>query len=252
MKNDKLPTKVCAECIVNINLCYNFRRVIINSDLELKGRYVFLKKEQCVMEMNNAGEESNVEDSYEINIVKCENVNLDYVYEELEDDDDQFADTPVNNDKSETELTTSHTENINDTLERDTNINVIKGTQSNKSFKKKLYKCDKCDFESADHRKYKNHEQSHLMKICSICGKFISAPNMKKHITTHTDPPVACKECGKICKNNESLRGHIILHKGINRKCKICGEAFTERAAYVAHMKTHKCKKKLSLISDLL
>ncbi|KAF2905145.1 hypothetical protein ILUMI_01020 [Ignelater luminosus] len=238
-EDDKLPAKVCAECIVNINLCYNFRRVIINSDLELKDRYAFLKKEQCEIEINDINEESDAEDSYKINIVKYENASSEYVDEEVEEADDLYVDTSTNNDKSKIELATL-TKNIN-VSESDTNINVIKRIHSNKSSSKnKLYKCDKCNFESTERRKYKNHEQNHLMKICNICGKFISAPNMRKHITTHTDQPVACKECGKICKNNESLRGHVIIHKGINRKCKICGEAYTERAAYVAHMKTHK------------
>ncbi|KAF2905147.1 hypothetical protein ILUMI_01022 [Ignelater luminosus] len=243
--DDNLPNKVCAECIVNINLSYNFRRVIVNSDKELRDRYVFKQEEQYKNEANDTGGES---DLYKTSFIKSEKASSVFDYNG-EENDIQPVDILLKNNKFEIELSNdliTVTDDINS--QEKTNVNVFKESKSNISnVKNKLYKCDKCNYESSECKKYKGHLQNHSMKMCTICGKFISALNLKKHITIHTGSPVKCKECGKVCKNSESLRGHVVIHKGINRKCKICEEIYTERAAYVAHMKTHKSEEEKSV-----
>lgn len=221
--------------------------MVINSDIELKDRYAFKQKEQHANKVNDTSEESNL---YKTNIIKCEKVNSLFS-DDSDENDSQPVDTLIKEDIFEIELnddviTIREDPEDQNVVQEKTVVDAFKECKSNISNKKnKLYKCDKCNFESSEHKKYKIHLQNHSMKMCTICGKFISALNLKKHITIHTGSPVQCKECGKVCKNAESLRGHVVIHKGINRKCKICeGEVFTERAAYVAHMKTHKCKTK--------
>lgn len=36
--HDSLPHSLCEECIINVNKLYNFRAIIINSDIELRNR----------------------------------------------------------------------------------------------------------------------------------------------------------------------------------------------------------------------
>ncbi|KAF2905146.1 hypothetical protein ILUMI_01021 [Ignelater luminosus] len=265
--DDKLPNKVCAECIVNINLSYNFRRVIINSDTELRDRYVFIKKEQCENDINGIDKESG------------ENVNPMFIASDEDTSDLQPIDVLIKDDTIEVEFKdelTTDTQNV-DVTQEETDINVAfkknkskeptlknknvnvtqeetatnlvfkKSKSKEPSLKNKVYKCDKCNFESLERKKYTIHLQNHIMKMCPMCGKFIGTLNYKKHINSHNDSPVTCKECGKVCKNSEYLRDHAIIHKKINRTCKICGETFySRRAIYVAHLKTHKSEEERS------
>lgn len=198
---------------------YNFRKVIINNDIELKDRYIFIKPD---------------------NIIDDENMEPVFV---ANDDENyyQSEELPIKpNMETKNELSIAI---VNAQVsQREAYTNVIKKRKDKLSLKNKLHKCNKCDFESIEWNKYRMHLQNHNVKMCPVCGKFISTINLSRHITTHTDPPVTCKQCGKVSKNMGSLRGHMLIHKGINRACKICGETFTEKAAYNTHLNSHKCK----------
>lgn len=231
--DDNLPKHVCAECVVNINLSYNFRRVIINSDLELHERYIFLHEKQSEIENNNPAS------MFEVDVVKCESVNNDIDNNQGQNIQNDDEINLPNDPNSEIQNTSENTKENKLNPERSTVTWSCRGKRP----RQKLYKCSKCDFQTTEYKKHRSHTQNHGVKICNVCGKFITASNMAKHISIHTDPPIACHECGKICKNTESLRGHLILHKGINRTCRLCGEWYKERAAYIAHVKGHKGKR---------
>lgn len=180
---DNLPTKVCDMCTRNIHLLYDFRRIIIKSDLLLRQRI----EQETPLELEQP-------ETTDITIVKNE---------------------VVANDQSNTEYSLNSASN---------------------------FKCSTCDFTCVNYFQWKEHKRTHIKSIksiCSMCGKCIRKDNMRKHIMTHTEPPVQCQICGKTCKNTESLRGHLLAHKNNKLQCTTCGNVYRHRAAYAAHLKRH-------------
>ncbi|KAK3857801.1 hypothetical protein Pcinc_035968 [Petrolisthes cinctipes] len=104
----------------------------------------------------------------------------------------------------------------------------------------------------------KNTLQSHMTlhnneKICKAksyeCEVFEETFKPKKTSLNHKPKAnhsnsfrkFACKECGKIFKNNFNLQSHMPVHTGEKRhKCKVCGETFMHRnSLYYDHMPIH-------------
>lgn len=76
--------------------------------------------------------------------------------------------------------------------------------------------------------------------MCTVCGKSISAYNFKKHMIIHTGETIKCKICGKVVKNEESLRGHMVMHKKQENICHICGKTFQYKGEYKNHVYQHR------------
>lgn len=222
--NDNLPSKICEECIKNINLFYNFRKVIRNSDLELRERYAALERNNSInlLQSTKSDDETKV-----FNLLEAKD-------EELE--------------KSEE---TEEVTNKNDIPENESNV-VTKGHKTRKryTFKnmlmywKKTYECKSCDFTCTELSKWHNHKRTkHYPRgVCNICGKSMRNDNLHKHIKSHSESPVTCTHCGKVFKNSESLRAHSFIHTGPELVCDLCGKIYKYRGEYNRHMKRHSCK----------
>lgn len=74
-----MPSEICNECVSNVNKFYNFRKVIINSDLDLKTKQQALKNESICktesdLEMFGSFETIVIEKLTELTSCKTENV----------------------------------------------------------------------------------------------------------------------------------------------------------------------------------
>lgn len=186
--DDNLPSKVCDLCARNIHLLYDFRRIIIKSNLLLRQR-------------------------------------IESVAPEKELDPPSTIDNTIKNEC----IPKDESKKLTQTIECNSNPT-------------NNFKCSVCEFTCLNYFQWKEHKRSHMKSqksICSMCGKAIRKDNMRKHIMTHTEPPVQCQICGKTCKNTESLRGHLLGHKNNKLQCNTCGNIYRHRAAYAAHLKRH-------------
>lgn len=73
-----MPSEICNECVSNVNKFYNFRKVIINSDLDLKNKQQALKnasmcKTESDLEMFHSFETIVIEKLTELTSCKTEN-----------------------------------------------------------------------------------------------------------------------------------------------------------------------------------
>lgn len=197
---DAYPSNVCQECVTNINVLYNFRKVIINSDKELQER-------SATLTCKNA--EKIRDDSV--------NVNSD---EMMENKDNSFAKEyeskcySVGVEESATKANSNMKSSV---------CNVCNETFSSRS--------------KLSHHKREVHNMKSGM--CNVCGMLIRADYLKKHVALHFADPAACDECGKTLKNFESLRRHKQIHSGITFTCEICGRTFKTKSDYSRHFRGH-------------
>lgn len=211
MEDSSLPVTVCEECVENINRFFCFRKIIINSDRELRERYENLQ--------NNLFKISKDEHN-------CDTLeSFDHFEGSTEFD---------NTDQEDIYIKTENTEN------------VVK-TPRKKCAKRKPPKvptCIDCNVTFTSRLKLESHRRSsHCVPgICNICGVVVRTDNLKKHILTHSSDSVSCKICGKTLKNAESLRGHLLIHRGLTYTCEICGKVSRVKGEHSRHMKTHTGK----------
>ncbi|XP_060530495.1 zinc finger protein 85-like [Cylas formicarius] len=206
LSDDKeMPSKICEECLKNILNFFNFRKVIIHNDVDLKERLETLKRTNYTSKPR-----SKVElDEFISGQAECDN---------------------IKNEISDTESITK-TEDIQETDETLRRALAIK----------KIHRCKDCKQMFNSKLKLNNHRRTEHTApgVCNICGTMVRADNLKKHIKLHSEVPMACDECGKTFKNSESLRSHKLIHKGLAFTCEICGKTFKLKAEHGRHLKSH-------------
>lgn len=202
MDDEVFPKAICNECEDNINKFYCFRKVIINTDKELKERLNNFTKTNQVKVENTCKSEHIFYD-------ENDNDQNDTFHEEEEEDCDG---SEFNQDKHEKKLS-KYSKTCSD-------CNVIFSTST------ELWK-----------HKRKNHVKP---GVCNICGVIVRADNLKKHVRIHFQDTVSCKVCNKKYKNAESLRSHLLIHKGLEFKCNICSKVSAVKSEHHRHMKSHE------------
>ncbi|XP_066252604.1 zinc finger protein 664-like [Euwallacea similis] len=218
-ENSELPNQICEECITNITHFYNFRKVIINTDLDLKARLENLKQTNYAFKpRNNTNGNINF---------KTENL-IDEIDIKVEDLDPEF-DAPVQGEDQELLLPV-----------KEDSGNGPKG----------IYQCTKCELQFDTRVRLKRHKKSaHITAgICNICGKVVRSDNLSKHVRMHSEDPVKCPECGRGFKNNESMRSHKLLHKNKDGyTCEFCGKSFKRKQGHTKHLKLHKDRNDMKI-----
>ncbi|KAK4886265.1 hypothetical protein RN001_002536 [Aquatica leii] len=199
--NDSLPVTICDQCVRNTHLLYDFRCIIIRSNITL------IEKQKN--SVNN-----------KVTFFEAEGILLVQPKEEIIE---EAVTVSIKEHNSEEEhIDEMHKPYVKNAIEK----------ANERKLSARLHPMSK-----PEHRKeHRNFKKS----ICSTCGVTVMAMNLKKHILIHTELPVKCKECGKTCKNSESLRGHMFTHKGIKLECKICYKVYKHRAAFRAHKRRHE------------
>lgn len=207
MKDEVFPTTICEDCIQNINRSYCFRKIIINSDKELKERYAAFNAKIKEESENKCDDDFNF-------------------FNEV----DNSADEEVYDDFS-----------VNISVKTENSENTVRKKAKRKR-KSKVPSCIECNLTFLNRIKLESHRRTiHSSPgICNICGVVVRQDNLKKHVQTHCGESVTCKICGKTLKNAESLRGHLLIHRGVIYTCEICGKTYRVKAEYSRHIKTHQ------------
>lgn len=218
-----MPSDICQECINNVNTLYNFRKVIINNDIELKERREALKQTELKNDPNSLSPITYIDEVSEdhIPIIKIEIENEATDAELIEIHQSEPSDEETKPAKK-----TNKTKQLNAMLRR---------FQS-----KREYHCDQCDFVTKERALIASHKRTqHSLKgVCSICGKTMRKDNLGKHIKNHTSD-YTCSECGVTLKNYDTLRSHMYKHKGQELHCEFCGKVFYYHGDLNRHVKRH-------------
>ncbi|XP_066252871.1 zinc finger protein 675-like [Euwallacea similis] len=205
--NCDLPKQICEDCFININNFYNFRKVVINTNHDLKARLQTFKQAHCSFK-------------------PCRNS------KKIDLPDEPIALEVENNLESQ-----NHTSLKGDphTAMKDSDA-LLRALAM-----KQIYKCGECEQLFNSKLKLYNHRRSEHVSpgVCNVCGVVVRADNLSKHIKLHSETPIKCKECGKVFKNSESLRSHKFLHMGNCYTCEFCGKCFKLRGEHTRHLKLH-------------
>lgn len=215
------PKAICHECEDSLNKFYCFRKVIIDTDRELKERLSVNIKVEDICKAESIYFDPNEEDS-----------NEDF---NEEDRNDGFnEEDPKEPTKSFNEEDPSDTSNEKDSC--DDSINAEKKEKNSSKT------CSECNVTFPSSTELWKHKRKNHVKpgICNICGVIVRSDNLKKHVRIHYQDTVSCKICKKKYKNAESLRSHLLIHKGLEFKCEICGKVSAVKSEHHRHMKSHK------------
>lgn len=258
------PTTICDECIDKLNQFYCFRKVIINTDNELKEKIECLTSKAPEKKLPSTKRKRTCDKSIKtktprnrrrINVIPTSNPK------------DDIKTEPAENDSYIDRLVICEPENIKDdkTVKQETNrdevtdqtldcvqcsltfvsekeFNIHKNSTHRKYNKKsKTLECPECNVTFSNLNQLSNHKRTtHTAPgICNICGVIVRADNLKKHVQKHSEGPVSCKICSKVLKNSESLRGHLLIHKGTSYECDQCEKTFRLKSEYHRHLKKH-------------
>uniref|UniRef100_A0A6P7GZS8 Zinc finger protein 568-like n=1 Tax=Diabrotica virgifera virgifera TaxID=50390 RepID=A0A6P7GZS8_DIAVI len=247
------PAVICAACIEKVNKFYCFRKIIINSDVELrekceaitnsqnkistkrtrnsgKPRKRVLKRKKVTKKVEN-GDEIKAEPAAEEDSV----LERLYIHEDDNADHEQTF-------KEELEAPDVNFNCKECSLTFDTKIELYKHNKIYHRHKKpKPLNCVECNLTFSSQNELANHRRNvHTAPgICNICGVVLRADNLKKHVQRHSEEPVTCKICMKVLKNSESLRGHLLIHKGTSFECEKCDKTFRLKSEYHRHLKKH-------------
>lgn len=234
------PSAICEECITNINNFFNFRKVVINNDADIRDRVEAIKNSTC----NNSDVLEPVE-------TEEEQITIEIAPEVP--NNEQQASSEENSKKSD-----STPSEISKTICNNNKRNSNKKLRTRNETRRKRYQClsknrgyycSKCNFYSDDKTAIKKHKTSaHVaLGICNICGKSMRSDNLGKHIRNHYGNHI-CPECGKKCNHYEALRAHLYEHKGTKLPCEICGKTFFYHGDLNRHVKKH-CKLNVTFIT---
>lgn len=205
IEDDLFPKAICNECEDNLNKFYCLRKVIINTERELKHRLTNLTK------LNNV----NLKD-------ECKSEDL--FYGEYDNGSEEDQNEHVFNDESDD---CHDSEYMPHKIEKNSKLSKT---------------CSDCNVTfSTSNDLWKHKRKCHVKPgVCNICGVIVRADNLKKHVRIHYQDTVACEICNKKYKNAESLRSHLLIHKGLEFKCDICGKVSTVKSEHHRHVKSHK------------
>lgn len=259
--SDSLPSTICKKCIETLNLCYEFRVKIINSDYVLKlistrdsddpelDKTISVEKIEIISQVKD--DEEVVE--YEEDLQEYDSsVKSEVELEGDEENEEIFFEENSNPPQEEKSYSCNEIEDPEDISDEELQrlkkvAEKFSAQERNIGNRKALHRCSDCDFKTDRSRLLEKHKSKYhpLKKVCSICGKYIRAENLTKHIKTHSnDESVTCPICYKVFKNPESYRSHPVMHIEENSICEICGKQFQVRGEHLRHMRVHKVKEK--------
>lgn len=213
MPGDGLPTLVCQQCVSLVNICYNFKLQVEQSDLALQKYcashegppvtqpFIVRKDDMSAVDpsdMNVAGSSYQDAIAGSVGVHLLAPLGIDKV-----SPDDKYA------------------------------------KPNSVTFSDSEQQCLSCDHE----KHYEDRQNSRLMSDNEVqhCGYIRDCkPNsflgMCRTKTRLKEKPYICAYCGQPFRYMSSLTRHLVIHSGEKRYvCQICNKAFTQEA----HLKTH-------------
>lgn len=224
-RDDGGPQLICAACLANLIVSYEFREQCLATDETL--RRVCVSGTQSGSEDKTGNRDPVIQEVVETGIVidlqqvedqriECENTTNGMIRETVSNENEDKI--PLNQLRKLRNHNSTNSTNCPVTLPLDSN-NDAKSFSGRRSPPTKRKSKDPPDEITPNSKPYK----------CHICLKtFQQSCTLKDHIRTHSDEtPFLCAQCGKGFNNNSNLRQHVRRHNGVKPfKCNQCPMEF--------------------------
>lgn len=201
LNDERFPKAICYECEDNLNKFYCFRKVIINSDKELKERVNTVKEETVICK---------TEDLY---LDENDNDQNDNTFDEDDCDDPEFD--SVNGEKKLSKYPKTCPE---------CNVTFLTSTELWKHKRKNHVKPGVCNICGVIVRadNLKKHVKIHFQGTvaCKICHKkYKNAESLRSHLLIHKGLEFKCDICGKVSSVKSEHARHVKSHEGNINSC---------------------------------
>ncbi|KAK6629622.1 hypothetical protein RUM43_003439 [Polyplax serrata] len=268
-KDDKLPKKICNDCMYKVEMLYQFRNTAENAEkrlLEWLGEAVEEKK--CASDSHVKQESLEQDPCSELakSLSRVEAVLAEA--RETESDTDQFAsakpetdsdDEPlstlettsfVNVDLDGTGTTESHTQGEFLAPGAPSTSKTISSTNSQTATSGEPKEVPTAEDASKPPEKKKYSRKKKYIdrggpRKCSMCDYVAVLHRMIIHERRHTgERPFKCKVCGKSFMANGTLSKHYLTHVGGTPfECEVCHKRFKLKNALYIHKRMHTIGK---------
>ncbi|ESO92757.1 hypothetical protein LOTGIDRAFT_120077 [Lottia gigantea] len=133
------------------------------------------------------------------------------------------------------------------------NYATLEDHRTRKYSKKTPYKCHVCEKVFTQSSHFKSHAALHTGEAytkCKICGKYLTAASMSKHINRHKgiiEKNYKCLICGKSFASNYYFKIHKRIHTGEKPfGCSVCKQRFIRKDSLKLHVYTTNLSKDTS------
>ncbi|CAH0405621.1 unnamed protein product [Chilo suppressalis] len=250
--HDDSPRTLCDTCYENLTKYSEFKRTCIQSQNTL---YHNLNRENgAVTSEIYTGDDSKYLQGLNPITVKAEDYHDD-IHDILKTEDatDNFSNDLYDVFNLDENLYSTSSKKIK---KRKVKLKIDKQTKALKKAKLKIthkhfsFTCELCNKKFNYLERFEAHKLEHegkeVLISCSPCNKtFVTWSGLRRHNDSeHTLvrlDRLKCNICGKICKNQQTLKMHYKTH-GERKQyvCDVCGKGFTTKFILKAHLETHK------------
>ena len=108
-------------------------------------------------------------------------------------------------------------------------------------------KCYVCGFESYNEKKFYHHVETHKLRLCQSCKKYINLRKIHGHIDfcgDNVDKKYKCNLCKSAFVKRGTLKRHLTIHR--ENSCSHCGKSFSNPERLQYHEKIHNGEKQFT------
>lgn len=251
---DSFPTCICAGCVENLRIVYNFQEMCRSSEQELR---------QVLCAINTESE---------VKVMKIEVAAADAIVD-VQEQTCQVSKAEPMEEITIDENIAPNLDNTSDSVVADASISSNPPTAG--AMRNKTYLCTICDKSFDRSVRFQRHIKIHNAESkpyeCSTCKKrFASESNLTRHMICHSDlmdqslqashpksSSFKCRECNKKFVKQESMAAHMKTHlksddNGQKFQCDYCLKTFCYRNKLTRHIKMHAEQRKFKCNMDHL
>lgn len=261
LEDDGLPTSICLDCIVKINVAYELRKQCQKADIELRklygkalrtnvaGSFVTKKDQYCQTEQSfgcSLFDTTNLENNAELNVSNEVNMDKNTVYSNITREEqisdafeqtkqDVLIDTETDLDCGSIYKQVEHDKIVKKDIYRTRRLAMFKRVTSIENLRNHKERQRRYIKKTANVKRDAS-DSEYQTKARNACGRTDRA--------TELELQYKCQKCDRFYSSKKSLDRHALTHNDKEFKCDSCDKQFFCLDKLHKHVNLHRVKEK--------